>query len=242
MRGMDNNPTGPPFNALRLGAAFAGAALRPAARAVEAGARLERRARLAAGRSAVHGTLALLDATLESRLAGEATERVLGSTLALRAVRRTLAGPLVEEIAHDVAVHAVIERVTEPLAASGALERIVDRALASATIDLLAERAIDSPAAERLVGRVIQSSLLDEAVTRLLESEDLWVLVEQIAQSPAVTDAIGRQGLSFADQMAGVVRDRSLSADDRVERMARRLIRRRRRDATVVAPGQTLEP
>jgi hypothetical protein len=117
-----------------------------------------------------------------------------------------------------------------------------DAALASATVDLLAERAIDSPAAERLVGRVIESSLLDEAVARLLESEDLWLLVDEIARSPAVTDAISQQSLGFADQVAGAVRNRSLRADERVERMARRLIGRSHADAATDSPDGALEP
>jgi hypothetical protein len=87
--------------------------------------------------------------------------------------------------------------------------------------------------------RVIDSRLIDEFVDRLLESEELWVLVDEIARSPAVTDAISTQGIGFADQVAGVVRDRSRTADARVERIARRLLRRRPEapPVTVVQPG-----
>ena len=38
----------------------------------------------------------------------------------------------------------------------------------------------------------------------LLENDGLWVVVEEIAQSPAVTAAIGQQGVGFANQ-AGMV-------------------------------------
>jgi hypothetical protein len=72
---------------------------------------------------------------------------------------------------------------------------------------------LESAAAERLVARVIESGLLDEVVHRLVESEDLWLLVEEIARSPAVTDAITRQSGGFADQVANGVRARSRSAD-----------------------------
>jgi hypothetical protein len=85
---------------------------------------------------------------------------------------------------------------------------------------------LESPQAERLVARVIESRLLDEAVTRLLESEELWLLVDEVARSPSVTEAISHQGVGFAEQMAGVMRDRSRTADARVERLARRLLRR----------------
>jgi hypothetical protein len=85
---------------------------------------------------------------------------------------------------------------------------------------------------------VIQSPLLDEAVERLLESEDLWLLVDEVARSPAVTEAIGSQGLGFADQVAQDVRNRSLRADDRLEHAARRLLRFRRERGAVREPKE----
>ena len=54
-------------------------------------------------------------------------------------------------------------------------------------------------------------------------------MVDEIARSPAVTEAITQQSLGFADQVAGGVRDRSRNADEVLERVARRALRRRRR-------------
>jgi hypothetical protein len=168
-----------------------GFGLTGAADLAAAGARLEGRAREAAGRSASRAALGALDALLDSDFADEALRRML----------------------------------------------------ASPGMDRLSARAIESPAAERLVGRVIQSPLLDHAVERLLESEDLWLLVDEIARSPAVTDAIGHQGIGFADQVADVVRHRSLRADDRLEAVARRLLlRRRKAAAAAAAAGDGAEP
>jgi hypothetical protein len=121
--------------------------------------------------------------------------------------------------------------------AKEAVEKILDSTLVEDILDRLVGRAVDSPEAEQLVGRVIDSRLVDEAVARLLESDGLWLLVERIAQSPAVTDAIGHQGIGFADQMAGVVRDRSRTADDRLERFIRRLARRAPRNVAVPETG-----
>jgi hypothetical protein len=73
----------------------------------------------------------------------------------------------------------------------------------------------------------MQSRLLDETVVRLLESDDLWLLVQEIARSPAVTAAITQQSVGFADQVAGGVRARSRNADAWLEQRARRLLRRR---------------
>ena len=112
-----------------------------------------------------------------------------------------------------------------------AIDRILASPLAEDVLERLVGRAVDSPDAERLVGRVIDSRLVDAAVVQLLESDGLWVLVEQIARSPAVTAAISQQGVGFANQMAGVVRDRSRTADDQLEGIVRRLSRRARRDS-----------
>lgn len=125
------------------------------------------------------------------------------------------------------------------LASRGALAA-ADALLRSEFLEELAGRVIDSAAAEALVARVMRSPLLDEAVMRLLESEDLWLLVDEIARSPTVTTAISHQGVGFADEVAGAVRDRSLNADDRLEVAVRGLIRRRgrrRRDQPVHEDG-----
>jgi hypothetical protein len=79
-------------------------------------------------------------------------------------------------------------------------QRMIDRLLADGVADRIADRLLDGPEVERLAARVIDSRLLDTIVERLLESEELWRLVDEIACSPAVTDAIGQQGVGFADQ------------------------------------------
>jgi hypothetical protein len=148
------------------------------------------------GRRAEDAALAALDAALASRLGAEAVDRVLGSQLATRAVSKALEGPLADVLLEDPE-----------------FERLV-------------ARAIDSPATERVLVRVLESRLVDEAVRRVLEGEELWLVVDEIAQSPAVTEAITRQSVGFADQVAEQVRDRSKSADARLERIARRALRR----------------
>jgi hypothetical protein len=120
---------------------------------------------------------------------------------------------------------AALDSALKSSLAHEAGERIRASGLAD-TLEPLIARAADSAEAERLVGRVVDSRVLSAAVQRLLETEALWTAIDEIAQSPAVTEAISRQGLSFADQMANVVRQRSGTADDRLERLARRLVRR----------------
>jgi hypothetical protein len=126
---------------------------------------------------------------------------------------RMLASSLVDALGKAIADHEVVERLAAPIAASGAVERLVADALESRVTEELAARAIDS-------------ELMDQIVERLLASEDLWILVDEIAASPSVTAAISRQGMGLADQFAGVVRERSTRADDRIESSLRRLLHR----------------
>jgi hypothetical protein len=138
-----------------------------------------------------------------TRVALDALDAVLASALAEAAADRVLASPLAE--------HTITRAVNETLAT-----------------DVL-EQAVQNPDVERVVASLFESHLLDEVVARLLQSEELWRVVDEIARSPAVTDAITQQSFSFADQVAGEVRDRSRSADALVERTTRRLLRRRPR-------------
>ena len=213
---------------VRLPQAVTTVVLRPAVGAVRLGGR------------AVEGvTLATVDAVLGSRAATEVVDRVLDSALVRHALSRALAGPLVEEVSREVVRHRVLERTSETVLSGPAVDAIVERVLAEGVVERAAARvlegpefervagaAIDSPAMERLVARAIDSRLVDETVARLLENEDLWVLVEEIAQSPAVTDAITHQSLGFADEVADGMRSRSRNADAWLERAARRALRR----------------
>jgi hypothetical protein len=121
----------------------------------------------------------------------------------------------------------VPRRVVDRMLADGIVEQMTARVVEGPELERAVERVLESAAAERLVGRVIESRLLDEAVRRLLESEDLWLLVDEIARSPAVADAITQQSVGFADQVADGVRVRSRGADAWLERAARRALRRR---------------
>jgi hypothetical protein len=136
----------------------------------------------------------------------------------------------------DSALSALEAALTSPLAQEAG-ERIMSSPLAVDVLEPLVQRAINSPEAERLIRELIDSRVTSALLHELPDNDELWALVDQIAQSPAVTEAISRQSLSFADQMAGVVRSRSRDADDRVERLARRLARRRPRDPAVVDGG-----
>jgi hypothetical protein len=248
---------------LGLGTALVGVAVRPIAAGVELGRRTERELRGAVLSGADAAALATVDALLASPLTAEILDRVLASPLARRTVERALAGPLVEAIARDVADHAVLERVADQLLpgetvdamldraqaaelprrladrllADGVLDETVARVLEGPELERVVESALDSTAMERLVVRVIESRLLEETVQRLLQTEELWLMVDEIARSPAVADAIQRQSIGFADEVAGGVRSRSRRIDDRIESGARRVFGRKPRAPRVDGGG-----
>jgi hypothetical protein len=117
------------------------------------------------------------------------------------------------------------------------------RVLESEAIERLLDRLLMSPAGDRMVGQVLGSPVLKEAVARLLESRELWLVVDEIARSPAVTQAITSQSSSFVDQVTDRVRVSSRDADAWVERAARRIGKGRRKEAaSEVADGEALLP
>jgi hypothetical protein len=137
-------------------------------------------------------------------IAGEAAERV-----ALAAVDRALADGLADHVAR---------RIVE----GPEIQRIVDMALESAAVERMVTRVVASHVVQEAVDRVA-----DDAMARLRDSEAMWALIDEIAQSPAVMDAIAHQSAGFADQVGDELRERTRHADARLERAAWRLLRRR---------------
>jgi hypothetical protein len=112
-------------------------------------------------------------------------------------------------------------------AAAIELEAVLGTALESEHVQRGLRAAFESDGGRQLVDDFFDSGLFDELVDRLLASPALWRLVDDIAASPAVTAAISQQGLGFVDQVGDDIRRRARRADDRLERIAHRLIRRR---------------
>jgi uncharacterized RDD family membrane protein YckC len=147
----------------------------------------------------------------------------IGSRAAAAALR-----PFTDAAAGAVDVGIDLERrAVDRVLDSSELERILDTAFDSPRIQAALLKAIDGDGAKRLVTGLFDSGLFDDVVDGLLKSEALWRLVDEIADSPAVTAAITQQGLGFVEQMGDEVRARSRSADDRLEHAARRLRHRK---------------
>ena len=116
-----------------------------------------------------------------------------------------------------------VERVRT---SSRAFERLVENVVNSSAVERLAAETVNSPGMERVLIRVIESRLVDALVHQLLDSDELWLLVSEIARSEPVTDAITADSLGFAGELAAEMRAYSRGGDDRVERIARRMLRR----------------
>jgi len=118
--------------------------------------------------------------------------------------------------------------VTQALEA-GVLDEIVTRVLADASV----ERTV-----ERVLTRWFEGPLYDEVVTRVLASEELWRLVDEIAHSPEVMEAITAGSASLAGDVADQVRRRTIVADDVAERVTRKVLRRsQRKQQQALPPG-----
>lgn len=188
-------------------------ALWPARRALQFGDRVGRRAGQALAEPARRAVLSSLDAALA------AADAAVTSPLAQEAASRILASRLADD---------VFQRLTVQVIDSPELQRRLVQAIDSPEFERLISQALSSPEAGRLVAQVIDSRLVDVVVEQLLVCDGLWLLIDEIAQSPSVTAAISHQGVGFANQIAGVARERSRTADDRLERLAARLTRRPR--------------
>lgn len=122
-----------------------------------------------------------------------------------------------------------LERVITTAANSAHVQAALVQATQSETVDRLVDSLFESGAIDRLLARLIDTGALDRFLARMLASPGLWQMIDEIAASPAVTAAISQQGLGFADQVGGEVRERTRRADDWVERAARRLAHRQPR-------------
>jgi hypothetical protein len=228
---------------LSVGVKGATLPLRGAGVVFEAGVALEQRTRAALTAAAGQLALDTFDALLASDAIDLVLERIETAGVAQHVAQRMLEDGIAEQIVTRVLQGPELEQIVTNAVDS---ERTVDglaRILESEAVERLLSRLLGSPAGERLVAQVLGSPLLTETVTRLLESEQLWILVDEIARSPSVTEAITSQSASFVDQVTDRVRVSSRDADAWVERTARRIGRRRKNDAgPKAADKQALAP
>jgi hypothetical protein len=203
---------------------------------VDAGLTLERQARM--GLRAAGGRLALetLDAALASDAIDRVLERVEAAGVAQHVAERILEDGIAEQIITRGLQGPELDRIVIGAVDSESTRDAIARVLESEAVERLFDRLLLSPAGERLIAQVLRSPLLKETVSGLIESDELWILVDEVARSPSVTEAITSQSASFAGQVTDRVRVSSRDADAWVERAARRLRRRHGDDPVPEAP------
>jgi hypothetical protein len=224
-----------------------GAPLRLAAAIVGEGVRTERVLRTALARAARALALDTLDALLAAAFADEtvgvAYTQVRASGVGERVLERLIADGIPERLAARVLESPEFGRMLDRALESEQTQLALARALESQAAERLLERLAASPASERLVAQALASPLVEGLVTGLLESEQLWVLVDEIARSPSVTEAISHQGRGFVDEVAERARDRSRHADAWLQRIARGRRRQgvngREPERRILPPGGT---
>jgi hypothetical protein len=128
-----------PLDALRLGAAFGGAAA-------------ERATRLA-GR----GALATADAVARSRLAADIAERLLAGPLVDRMARDIPRNRVIERISEPVVASGELDKLVDRALESPTVERLANRVLESAAAERLVARVIQGPLFDEAVARLLES-------------------------------------------------------------------------------------
>lgn len=125
------------------------------------------------------------------------------------------------------AVADAVIATTDAWLSSPELERIVAAIVEHEGTERLADRILDSPLARRIGQQAVDAGVVDALLDRLAEREVFWRLIDTIAGSAAVTEAIAVQSRSAVTDVVDGVRDGAAQADDWLERIALRVVGRR---------------
>ena len=124
---------------------------------------------------------------------GRAARRRSAGAELERAVDRVIAGPLPDAVVRSLLEHQVVERLAVELAAE------VD-------VDLAVSAALEHETTQRLVAAIVASPGLDQllvqATDRVLRGPELQRVVEHVASSPEVRDALTQQSTTLATELA----------------------------------------
>jgi hypothetical protein len=166
------------------------------------------------------------------------------------ATRAPVIGPPVRRLRRDLArdgmlsrarARARVEHAVGVLLAAPEVERAIDRVLAGTLTDAVARSLARNRVPERvaaeilatvdveeLIGSVLEHELTGRVVDRTLASSEMDRIVEYVATSPHILEAVSRHTQTLAEELATDVRRRSQVADDLAERAVRGWLRRPR--------------
>jgi uncharacterized RDD family membrane protein YckC len=99
------------------------------------------------------------------------------------------------------------------------------------------DRALDSETAARATERLLDSETTKRVWDKVLESDEAQRLVERVAEAPEVRAAIARQGIGLVEDLRRGVRSAARRVDTALERVARGILRRPRRERRPIYAG-----
>ncbi|MDX6636244.1 MAG: hypothetical protein QOF06_2447 [Solirubrobacterales bacterium] len=129
----------------------------------------------------------------------------------------------------DRAVEVAAEEAIVAAVESQAVERAMARVLEGPVIQEAVEGALESDAVKKALLEAMDSELVDEVWKRLLASDQAQQLVERIAEAPEVRAAISAQGIGLVEDIGRTIGGLARRADNRFERIARRIFLRQPR-------------
>lgn len=99
------------------------------------------------------------------------------------------------------------------------------------------DRALDSETAARATERLLKTDTASRVWEKVLESDEAQKLVERVAEAPEVRAAIARQGIGLVEDLRRGVRSAARRIDTVIERVARGILRRPRRERRPIYAG-----
>jgi uncharacterized RDD family membrane protein YckC len=104
-------------------------------------------------------------------------------------------------------------------------------------VDRGVDRALDSETAARATERLLDNETTKRVWDKVLESDEAQKLVERVAEAPEVRAAIARQGIGLVEDLRRGVRSAARRIDTALERVARGILRRPRRERRPIYAG-----
>ncbi|HEY7950515.1 MAG TPA: RDD family protein [Solirubrobacterales bacterium] len=129
----------------------------------------------------------------------------------------------------DRAVESAAEEAMVAAIESEAVERALARVIKGPVVEEAMNSALESDAVKRALIDALDSELVDEVWLRLLASDETQRLVERIAEAPEIRAAISAQSVGLIADVGHTIGNGTKRADGGVERLARRILFRKRR-------------
>lgn len=137
----------------------------------------------------------------------------------------------------DRAVEAAAEEAMVAAVESEAVERALVRVLQGPLVEEAARGALESDTVKHALVDALDSEMVDEVWRRLLASDEAQRLVERIAEAPEIRAAISAQSVGFIEDIGHTIGDTTRRLDGVIERIARRIVFRKRRSEPTERAG-----